>query len=70
MDRGLAGIELDRYDLTKIFRVIHGLVEDVIFSFAAFTPGEVPLEMGAGDEAHAGVAEIRLVDRQPDGHSF
>ena len=70
MYRGLSGLQLNRDDLAKAFCIFNGLVQHVVLLFLARPPGEVSMVMRARDEFHAGVSEIGLVDRQPDGCCF
>jgi hypothetical protein len=68
VERNLAGLQNVVHDRAEPLRVVHGLVEDVVLVLLAQVVGEMAVVVRAGDEAHARVLDVGVVDRQPDGH--
>lgn len=70
MDGDLPCPEFVVDERTVLQWVVYGLVEDIPFVVAAGAIGNVSVEMRAGDELHAGILRIGVVDGKPDGSGF
>ena len=70
VDRDLAGLELVVDEAAVLFDVFDRLGEDVIFGSLAGAKFELAGMVRTGDEAHAAIADIGVVDGQPHGHRF
>src|SRR5262249_30369855 len=65
MDRNLSCAQNVVNRGAEPFDIGDGLVKHVVFVVLAQTPGQMAVQVRAGNEAHAGVFRISVVDRKP-----
>ena len=70
VERDLSRLEFDIHLGAVHSNIFHGLVEHVVVGIFAHAVGQVSVMMGFGHETHAGVARVRVVDRQPGGNGL